>query len=173
MRYKNASGSIKYQDPNTGIYQDVDGTWYLNDGTPINDFDPKTGAYQEDDGTWYTFQGTPLMNYDKNTSSYQEQDGTWYDMQGNEVLMNTNLYNLLKSYNYDLSNNQDTQASTQKISNNTILSPRINTIKPQNITINPNASNTPKKPSILMPILIGVGVITLGITIYYLTKSKK
>jgi len=73
---------IQYIDPRSGIYLDVDNTWYLNNGTPINTYDPNTGAYQEQDGTWYTFQGVPLMNYNTTNGSYQEDDGTWYNSNG-------------------------------------------------------------------------------------------
>ena len=73
---------IQLIDPRSGIYLDVDNTWYLNNGTPINTYDPNTGAYQEQDGTWYTFQGVPLMNYNTTNGSYQEDDGTWYNSNG-------------------------------------------------------------------------------------------
>jgi len=76
---------IAYIDNITGIYQDMDGTWYLNNGTPLSTYDPNTGAYQEQDGTWYTFQGVALKSYDINTGNYQENDGTWYNKSGTPI----------------------------------------------------------------------------------------
>ena len=75
---------ILYIDSITGIYKDIDGTWYLNNGTPIDDYDPNTGAYQEG-GNWYTFQGVELLTYDKATGNYQEPDGVWYDKNGTDL----------------------------------------------------------------------------------------
>ena len=77
--------NVLYTDPNNGIYKDVDGSWYLENGTPIWDYDPSTSAYQEEDGTWYTFHGVELKAYDKKTGSYQELDGTWYSKNGTPV----------------------------------------------------------------------------------------
>jgi hypothetical protein len=77
--------AIVYQDDQTGIYKDIDGTWYLKNGTPIDDWDPNTGAYQEG-GNWYTFQGVELMSYDKKTGIYQEAgDPTYYTKEGIEL----------------------------------------------------------------------------------------
>lgn len=73
---------VVYIDSVTGVYKDKDGTFYLNDGTPINDYDPNTGAYQEDDLTWYTFQGVALKSYNKADGSYTEEDGTVYTKDG-------------------------------------------------------------------------------------------
>lgn len=98
--FVNATGnpSIVYQDPVSGIYRDIDGTWYLKNGTPLNDFDQNTGAYQEEDGTWYTFQGLALKSYDKNTGAYQEEDGTWYDAAGNEIAKGSSVWNQLTQF---------------------------------------------------------------------------
>jgi hypothetical protein len=75
--------AILYQDTLTGIYKDADGSWFLKDGTPIQDYDPNTGAYQEESGTWYTFQGTELSYYDKTTGVYKEvNDNTYYSKDG-------------------------------------------------------------------------------------------
>ena len=80
-----ASKDIICQDKATGIYKDKDGTWYLNDGTPLDDFDPNSGAYSEG-GSWYTYQGITLSSYDKTSGAYQEVgDTTWYDKNGNVV----------------------------------------------------------------------------------------
>jgi hypothetical protein len=75
---------IQWQDSLTGVYMDIDGTLYLNNGTPIDDYDQNTGAYYEG-GSWYTFQGVPLSQYDKTTGNYQEQDGTWYTKDGKAI----------------------------------------------------------------------------------------
>lgn len=153
--------NIIFQDQVTGIYQDVDKTFYLNDGTPIDDFDPRTGAYQESDGTWYTFQGVALMNFDKNTGCYQENDGVWYDATGNELLMNSGNYNLLKASGFDVSAN--TSPADPKVSKN-------------NITTTPASNKTAKKksatPSWLLPTLAIVGIGLIGTIIYYTMKKK-
>ena len=83
--------NIVYIDPVTGVYKDLDNTYYLNDGTPINDYDPNTGAYQEQEGgPWYTFQGVELLAYDKTTGNYQDAtDGTWYTFAGVPIDSNT------------------------------------------------------------------------------------
>jgi hypothetical protein len=82
-----ADGTIvKTYDPNTGAYQETDGTWYLNNGTVLLAYDSTNGAYQESDGTWYTFDGTALASYDPNTGAYKEQgDDTVYDREGNPI----------------------------------------------------------------------------------------
>jgi len=77
--------NIRLIDDQSGIYQDIDGSWYLNNGTPLTTYDSTTGAYQEQDGTWYTFQGVALKNYDINTGNYQENDGQWYNKSGNAI----------------------------------------------------------------------------------------
>jgi uncharacterized membrane protein YgcG len=73
---------IIYSDPSTGVYQEPDGTFYLNDGTPLNNYDPSTGVYQEEDGTYYLQDGTALNSYDPTHGVYQETDGTYYTLDG-------------------------------------------------------------------------------------------
>jgi len=73
---------IIYSDPSTGVYQEPDGTFYLNDGTPLNSYDPSTGVYQEEDGTYYLQDGTALNSYDPTHGVYQETDGTYYTLDG-------------------------------------------------------------------------------------------
>jgi hypothetical protein len=145
--------NIIYQDPVTGIYQDVDKTYYLKDGTPINDYDPKTGAYQEDDGTWYTYQGVPLKNYDKKTNSYQEMDGTWYDSTGNEIMFESQTLKLLKAAGYDVSNNNSdyVMGALLKKSKNNVSS---------------------ATPIWLLPTLAFVGIALVGTIVYYTMKKK-
>ena len=154
--------NIIFQDSVTGIYQDVDRSFYLNDGTPINDFDPNTGAYQESDGTWYTFQGVPLINFDKNTGCYQENDGTWYDSTGNEVLLNSGSYNLLKASGYDVSSNVNTGLS-QSVSKNNITT----TSASKKIAVKASAT-----PIWLLPTLAVVGIALIGTIVYYTMKKK-
>lgn len=72
-------------DDITGIYKDVDGTWYLNNGTPLLTYDPNTGAYQEQNGNWYTYQGLELLSYNINTGDYQEKSGLWYNKEGVQI----------------------------------------------------------------------------------------
>ena len=83
--------NIVYIDPVTGVYKDLDGTYYLNSGVPINDYDPNTGAYQEyETGPWYTFQGVELLAYDKVTGNYQDStDQSWYTFAGVPINENT------------------------------------------------------------------------------------
>jgi len=90
-------------------------------------------------------------------------------MQGNEVLMNSSLYNLLISLGYNLSNNQNSTNTPIKLSNNTISSPRINTIKPSITGTTVKLS----KPSWVMPVLIVVGLFTFGFIVYKISKNKK
>lgn len=157
--FVNATGnpSIVYQDPNSGIYQDVDGTFYLKNGTPINDYDMNTGAYQEDDGTWYTFQGTPLMNYDKNTGSYQEEDGTWYDRSGNPVTKNSPAWTALT--------NLAAAVLANKIGGGTAQAQ-----KPTNPVNKTNVTTT--SPSWVIPVVLVGGVTVLGVIIYMSMKKK-
>ena len=156
-----ANTNIIFQDPTTGIYQDVDKTFYLSDGTPINDFDPRTGAYQESDGTWYTFQGVALMNFDKNTGSYQEDDGTWYDSTGNEILVNSGNYNLLQASGFDVSKN--TSSATPKISKNNITTTNAKT---------KTAVKASSTPAWLLPTLAVVGIALIGTIVYFTMKKK-
>jgi hypothetical protein len=78
---------VKTFDPNTGAYQESDGTWYLEDGTALLSYDITNGTYQESDGTWYTFDGTALSYYDPTTGNYVEESDqtTMYDKNGNPI----------------------------------------------------------------------------------------
>lgn len=79
--------SVKTYDPNTGAYQESDGTWYLQDGTALLAYDMTNGVYQEEDQTWYTFDGTALATYNITTGVYSEENDptTYYDRNGNPV----------------------------------------------------------------------------------------
>ena len=156
-----ANPNIKWQDPATGIYQDIDGTYYLNNGTPIEDFDLRTGAYMESDGTWYTFQGVPLMNYNKDTGAYQEDDGTWYESNGSEVLVGSSTYGFLKGAGFDVSQNVNA-AIKKPVSPNTI----------QNHKGSTTAQPPQKTPKWLLPTLFVVGAALIGTIIYYTVKKK-
>lgn len=79
-------------DPNTGAYQEKDGTWYLMDGTPLLAYDIKNGTYQESDGSWYSFDGTALSYYEPVSGNYAEADDptTLYNNAGNVINDNFN-----------------------------------------------------------------------------------
>lgn len=157
-----ANTNIKWQDPTTGIYQDIDNTYYLNNGTPIDDFDLRTGAYMESDGTWYTFQGVPLMDYNKDTGAYQEDDGTWYESNGTEVLVGSSTYGFLKGAGYDLSQNV-----------NTVVKKPISPHSIQSTTVTNKTAQSPQKtPSWLLPTLLLVGAALVGTIVYYTIKKK-
>ena len=64
---------IKTFDPNTGAYQEMDGTWYTQQGTALLYYNTANGVYQEEDGTYYTFDGTALVYYDPSTGNYVEE----------------------------------------------------------------------------------------------------
>lgn len=165
-RYKNFGGnfvnatgnpSIVYQDPVSGIYKDADGTYYLKDGTPLNDYDMNTGAYQEEDGTWYTVEGVALMNYDKNTGSYQEPDGTWYDSKGNVVTKNSSAWNTLT--------NLATAILSNKLSGGSTVPS-----KPSSPITKTTVTTT--SPSWVTPVVVVGGLTVLGVLIYMSMKKK-
>ena len=167
QRYKNFGGnflnttgnpSIVYQDPVSGIYKDIDGTYYLRDGTPLNDYDMNTGAYQEEDGTWYTVEGVALISYDKNTGSYQEPDGTWYDNGGNPIAKNSSAWSALQNI-------------ASAIIGNKMSGGGVNPPRPMNPVNKPNVQTT--TPSWVVPVVLVGGVTVLGVIIYMSMKGKK
>lgn len=120
---------IIYTDPSTGVYQEQDGTFYLNDGTALNSYDPTTGVYQETDGTYYLQDGTPLDSYDPVHGVYQETDGTYYTLDGTALSFfdpSTGVYQEEgSSVFYDTNGNVINQSSipTVPTRTNTVLSP--------------------------------------------------
>lgn len=81
----NNDGSVKGDlDTNSGMFVDQNGKIVAaGDGSSVINSDPNTGAYQEADGTWYLNDGTALMNYDPTNNTYTEADGSIYGMGGN------------------------------------------------------------------------------------------
>jgi len=152
--------AIIYTDPNTGVYENDQNQWCLADGTPIQDYDPKTGAYQENDGTWYTFQGVALKNYDMSLGAYQENDGVWYDTNGNEVPMGSNLYNQIKAYGYDASQNTTPVGTQGKVSKNTVN------------TTNAAVKTAVKPNNWMLPVVGIISVVAVVTIIYFATKKK-
>lgn len=93
-----AGVKILTYDPNTGAYEETDGTWYLKTGVPLNYYDVNNGVYQEQsDNSWYTFDGTSLAYYDATTGNYVEDVNpkVMYDNTGKVINTNVDLSTLL------------------------------------------------------------------------------
>lgn len=83
--------AVKTYDPNTGAYQEADGTWYTTQGTPLTYYNITNGVYQEEaDGTYYTFDGTALAYYDPTTGNYVEETDPTTEYNNAGVVINNN-----------------------------------------------------------------------------------